>query len=60
MAILVVEGYKTRKIFVRKSTCQKKMIKFEDWSSGELSKIVHLSDFEIDVIKKMSIKKMCS
>ena len=45
MAIMVVEfsreGYKIRKVFRLKSTAcsQMKLLNFENWSSGELSKI---------------------
>ena len=46
MAILVVEfsreGYKIRKNFWLKVNCsQMKLLKFENWISGKLSKIEH-------------------
>ena len=36
------EGYKIRKVFWPKINCsQMKLLNFENWSSGELSKIGH-------------------
>ena len=61
MAIPVVEfsreGSKIRKVFWLKINCsQMKLLNFENWSIGELSKIEHhfrkLSDLKIDVINK--------
>ena len=45
MAILVVEfsreGYKIREIFGKIYCSQMKLLNFENWSSGEVSKIGH-------------------
>ena len=45
MAIPVVEfsreGYKITKFFGQKSTTKRKLLNFENWSNGKLSKIGH-------------------
>ena len=45
MAIPVVEvsrkGYRIRKVLLKINCSQMKLLNFENWSSGELSKIEH-------------------
>ena len=45
MAIQVVEfsngGYKIRKIFAKNQHTQRKLLNFENWVNGEVSKIGH-------------------
>ena len=36
-----VQGHKIRKIFALKSTYSRKLLNFENWVSGEVSKIGH-------------------
>ena len=62
MAIRVVEfsngGYKIRKIFAKESTYPMKLLNFEFWINGELSKIGH--HFGQKVIYKSILSKNVS
>jgi hypothetical protein len=68
MAIRVVEdssrGYKIRKIFHKNQHTQRKLLNFEFWINGELSKIGHhfsnKNNLKNDFIKKCQYQKMCS
>ena len=61
MAIRVVEfsnaGYKIRKIFAYELTYQRKLLNFENWVNGEVSKIGHhftLCSTETNMSKKIA------
>ena len=65
MAIRVVEfssrGSKLEKKLPKNQHTKRKLLNFENWTNGEVSKIEHhFSDLKIEVIKKCQKQKMCS